>query len=79
MAFATRLCGIAIAALRIFSVDDGWRTSRIAGTGPCSLLKTNDMGRTRLVHKHRRGGDLPKIIGEPSPRFVGYFIKIGHT
>ena len=29
MAFATRLCGIAIAALRIFSVDDGWRTSQV--------------------------------------------------
>ena len=34
------------------------------------------MGRTRLVHKHRRGGGLPKMIEEPSPRFSPRFTNV---
>lgn len=41
MAFATRLCGIAIAALRIFSVDDGWRTSQVP---KANIIAQNTVG-----------------------------------
>jgi len=34
------------------------------------FLLMNDMYRTRIEHKHRCGDGLPKMITEPSPRFL---------